>query len=96
MKFKIFIFLVIFQVLAVSAQQRWSQCGGRNWNGNRNCNNGLECQQINEWYSQCNFKCKYIPVYGQCGGNGFRNPCSKGCRPGTNCIFMNEYYSQCL
>ncbi|KAK7181851.1 Endo-1,4-beta-xylanase F3 [Paraphaeosphaeria sporulosa] len=35
-----------------------------------------------------------VPVYGQCGGNGFTG--DKACASGTQCKEMNPWYSQCL
>ncbi|EFY86946.1 hypothetical protein J3459_017648 [Metarhizium acridum] len=31
----------------------WEQCGGMGWNGPTACAQGLVCQKMGEWYSQC-------------------------------------------
>lgn len=31
----------------------WEQCGGRGWRGPTTCAQGLVCQPMGPWYSQC-------------------------------------------
>ena len=38
---------------ALAKQVIWAQCGGRNYNGDKTCKSGLDCNIVNEWYSQC-------------------------------------------
>ncbi|KAF9466814.1 pectate lyase-domain-containing protein [Collybia nuda] len=35
-----------------------------------------------------------VPVYGQCGGNGWSGETT--CASGSTCVFQNEWYSQCI
>lgn len=33
--------------------KKYMQCGGKGWSGSGSCEEGCECKEANEWYSQC-------------------------------------------
>ncbi|CAI6092775.1 unnamed protein product [Clonostachys chloroleuca] len=39
--------------VAVAAVPPYFQCGGKNWEGETECQTGWKCVEQNEWYFQC-------------------------------------------
>lgn len=88
----------------------WQQCGGRDFNYHQyatgpfpqgdatelRCNEGYQCDVINEWFFQCvpTHDPNSAALWSQCGGafhQGLTN-----CVADSYCKFFNEWYSQCV
>jgi len=60
----------------------WQQCGGRSWSGPTCCKQGMTCNTMNEWYSQCepgSSRRKFVKFLGHREKNGaFLNEVNTG------------------
>jgi hypothetical protein len=50
--FKIFLIASVISA-SLAATSLWGQCGGEGFNGDTNCESGLACIYVNQYYSQC-------------------------------------------
>ncbi|RHY27583.1 hypothetical protein DYB32_006684 [Aphanomyces invadans] len=75
----------------------WQQCGGKAYQGPKQCTTGNTCEVINEWYSQCRpapTKDGVLATWARCGGIGHTGLTK--CRDEDKCVKHNDYYSQCV
>jgi uncharacterized protein YkwD len=82
-----------------SCSSVWEQCGGNDWKGPTCCDEGYDCIESHEWYSQCRpAPEKADPAcagtWEQCGGKLWEG--SACCPVGHNCTELDEWYSQCV
>ncbi|KAG2017231.1 acetyl xylan esterase [Coprinopsis cinerea AmutBmut pab1-1] len=52
-KFTTLLSVVALALTSVNAVPLWGQCGGNGYTGSTQCDAGLICVRLNDWYSQC-------------------------------------------
>lgn len=73
----------------------YGQCGGANYDGPTECDAGLVCATVNEFYSNCvrDDAAVGVGLWEQCGGEGYDG--ATNCLVGASCVEVNQWYSQC-
>jgi hypothetical protein len=87
---------LVFLAISVKCLRELQQCGGSNYRGPTNCDNGLVCTRANEWWSDCQKNNLPAPgsLYAQCNGQDFTGTRGR-CNANLVCTYINHYWSDC-
>lgn len=101
MTLKILTILWLLEISYFTHGQLYSQCGGKGYNGNRECVSGLKCFKKDKYYAACLTECPpgwecnnkdLLKLNQQCGAHCGLSECEGG----LQCLRKNETYSECL